>query len=65
MSSKKAIYESSILGVFEADGKFVDSGFMMIGAAGLVATAAAVETVDLGFDFGTAVSLRTRTEAGT
>lgn len=43
----------------------MDSGFTMVATVGLVAATDAVETVGLGFDFWTAVSLLTRTEAGT
>lgn len=64
MSSKKAIYESSILWDFGADDELIDSGFTVVGAVGLVATAV-VEVPAFGFDLGMTASLLTRTEAGT
>ena len=64
MSSKKAIYESSILFVFGADDELADSGFTMVGAAGWVA-AAVTESDGFGFPFGAAISLLTLTDAGT
>ena len=64
MSSKKAIYESSILCGFGADDELADSGITMAGAAGWVAVAV-TETAGFGFAFGAAVSLLTLTDAGT
>lgn len=64
MSSKKAIYESSILCGFGADDELADSGITMVGAAGWVAVAV-TETDGFGFAFGAAVSLLTLTDAGT
>lgn len=64
MSSKKAIYESSMLCGLAADDEVDGSGFMIVGAAGCVA-AVVVETDGLGFAFGAAVSLLTLTDAGT
>lgn len=64
MSSKKAVYESSMLLDFGADDELVESGFTVVGAAGLMATAV-VEVTAFGFGLGIAASLLTRTEAGT
>ena len=65
MSSKKAIYESSMLCVFGAEGELTISGFTIEGAGPGLMDAATVETDGFGFPFGIAVSLLTRTDAGT
>ena len=62
MSSRKAIYESSMLCGFCADVELGASVFAM-GAGGFGA-ARVVETDGLGFDFGAVISLLTRTDAG-
>lgn len=63
MSSKKATYESSMLfGAVEDE--LTTSGFTTEGAAGREA-ATVIETAGFGFDFGTADSRLTRTDAGT
>lgn len=60
------MYESSMLCGFAAadDEGFITSGFTTGGAAG-PGTAEIVETDCFGFTFGAAVSLLTRTDAGT
>lgn len=63
ISSKNAMYESSILCPFGADDE-VDSGFTMVGATGLAFTVV-VDSKGFGFALGAAVSLLTRTDAGT
>lgn len=63
MSSKKAVYESSMpFGTVEDE--LTTSGFTTVGVTGRGA-ATAVETAAFGFDFGTADSRLTRTDAGT
>lgn len=64
MSSKNAMYESSILCFFGADDELTNSGFPTIGAAGRDG-AAAVDGEGFAFAFGTAISLLTLTDAGT
>jgi hypothetical protein len=69
MSSKKAVYESSMLGAFGADDELTDSGFTIVGPS-VTGTVLAVDTdtVDtggFGFVLVIAVSLLTRTDAGT
>ena len=72
MSSRKAMYESSMLCGFAAlppppDG-FTNSGLTIEGAdaagPGAAAAAVTVETDGFAFAFGAAVSLLTRTDAG-
>lgn len=63
MSSTKAIYESSMVCGFGADEKFDASSFK-VESAGLGAATAA-ESGGFGFPLGAAVSLLTRTDAGT
>lgn len=68
MSSKKAVYESSMLGAFGAD-ELTDSAFKIVGP-GVTETVLDVDTdtVDtdgFGFVLVIAVSLLTRTDAGT
>ena len=63
MSSRKAIYESSMLCGFEADDELVASVFTRE-AAGFEA-ATVVESDGLVFAFGAVISLLTRTDAGT
>lgn len=66
MSSKKAVYESSTLCGFGADEELTDSGFVAVGTtAGLMAAAGADDTDCFDLGFGAAVSLLTRTDAGT
>lgn len=68
MSSKKAVYESSILCDFGADEEELTvSGFITTvgAAAGLLVAATAVERMGFDLGFGVAVSLLTRTDAGT
>lgn len=66
MSSKKAVYESSTLCGFGADEELTDSGFVTVGTtAGLMAAAGADDTDCFDLGFGAAVSLLTRTDAGT
>lgn len=66
MSSRKAVYESSILccGFWTDDDELVDSCFATTGAA---AGRVVVGTADdvFGLAFGTTLSLLTRTDAGT
>lgn len=63
MSSKKAVYESSML--FGAgEDELTTSGFTTVGVAGRGATTV-VGTAGFGFDFGTTDSRLTRTDAGT
>lgn len=64
MSSKKAIYESSMLCPFGADDKLTDSDLTTVDAD-VPETVAGFGRGGFGFDFGTAVSLLTRTDAGT
>lgn len=64
MSSKKAIYESSMLCPFAADDKLADSDFTTTGAD-VPTTVAEFDSDGFGFGFGIAVSLLTRTDAGT
>lgn len=65
MSSKKAEYESSILCTFPADDVDTVSDLpTTMGAEGLD-TKVVVESCGFGFPFGIAVSLLTRTDAGT
>jgi len=69
MSSKKAVYESSMLGAFGADDELTDSGFTIVGPS-VIGTVLEVDTdiVDtsgFGFVLVIAVSLLTRTDAGT
>lgn len=64
MSSRKAEYESSMLCVFGPDDEFANSGFTAAGAAGL-GVGITVEREGFGFGFKAAVSLLTRTDAGT
>lgn len=69
MSSKKAVYESSMLGAFRADDELTDSAFKIVGP-GVTETVLDVDTdtVDtdgFGFVLVIAVSLLTRTDAGT
>lgn len=64
MSSKNAIYESSILCFFGADDELTNSGFPTIGAVGRDG-AAVVDGEGFGLDFGAASSLLTLTDAGT
>lgn len=67
MSSKNAIYESSILGGFGADDKELAGSIGFTVGAGavfvVVATTAGRDDFGLGFEV-VAVSLLTRTEAG-
>lgn len=66
MSSRKALYESSMLlplGAEEDDE--LTSGFTTVWGTGRGATIEEVEMEGFGFDFGSAVSRRTRTDAGT
>jgi len=69
MSSKKAVYESSMLGAFGADDELTDSGFTIVGPSvtGTVldVDTDTVDTGGFGFVLVTAVSLLTRTDAGT
>lgn len=65
ISSKNAIYESSILCGFSADEEFAVSCFTTVGAAVGRVAAATDERDGFGFDFGIADSLLTRTDAGT
>lgn len=64
MSSKNAIYESSILCFLGADEELTNSGFPTIEAVGMDG-AAAVDGEGFGFAFGAAISLLTLTDAGT
>lgn len=64
MSSKKAIYESSMLCPFGADGKLTGSDFTTVGAE-VPETVAEFDTSAFGFGFGITFSLLTRTDAGT
>lgn len=64
MSSKKAIYESSMLCPLGADDKLTDSGFTTVGPD-VPATVVVFDCDGFGFGFGIAVSLLTRTDAGT
>ena len=62
MSSKKAVYESSMLCAFGADDdELTDSGFTIVGGP---ETVLEVDIVGFGLDFATAFSLLTRTDAG-
>ena len=65
MSSKKAIYESSILCGFGADEGLTVSDFTRVRAIVGLLVAAAVERDAFGLGFRVAVSLLTRTDAGT
>lgn len=67
MSSKKAVYESSILCGFGcAADELTDSCLTTAGAAAAGRVGPATdETTGFGFPFWTAVSLLTRTDAGT
>jgi hypothetical protein len=68
MSSKKAEYESSMLGAFGADDKLTGSGFTIVGLGPGVAETVLdvdVDTGGFGFVLVIAVSLLTRTDAGT
>ena len=65
MSSKKAVYESSILCGFGADEGLTVSDFTTVGAIAGLLVVAAVESDAFGLGFGVAVSLLTRTDAGT
>lgn len=65
MSSKKAIYESSMLGAFGADEAATVSDLPMAAGAEDLGAVAAVESCGFGFGFVRAVSLLTRTDAGT
>lgn len=64
MSSKKAVYESSMLCVFGADDKLTDSDFTIVGPD-VPETALEVDTAGFGFVLDIAASLLTRTDAGT
>jgi len=63
MSSRKAIYESSMLLPFGADDEFADSG--LTGGVADRVGAAVVGSEGFAFAFGAAISLLTRTDAGT
>ena len=64
MSSKKAVYESSMLCAFGADDdELTDSGFTIVGGPETVLEVE-VDIVGFGLDFATAFSLLTRTDAG-
>lgn len=63
MSSRKALYESSMLCPFGADDDFTGSGLTK-GVTDWVG-ADVVGSDGFGFDFGAAISLLTRTDAGT
>lgn len=63
MSSKNAVYESSMLWGFEADDELLGSGFTMGREGGKMVVGRLVDV--LGFGFGRADSLLTRTDAGT
>lgn len=66
MSSKKAVYESSTLCSFGADEDLTDSVLVTVGTtAGLMTAAGADERDGFALGFGAAVSLLTRTDAGT
>lgn len=64
MSSKKAVYESSMLCAFGADDELTGSGFTIVGA-GVLETIVEVDTAGFGFVLVIEVSLLTRTDAGT
>lgn len=64
MSSRKAIYESSMLGAFGADDDTV-SAFTTVGPDATETVVVEVDNEGFGFGFGIAVSLLTRTDAGT
>lgn len=66
MSSKKAEYESSMLGALGADDELTESGFTIVGPGGAKTVLDVdVDTDGFGFVFVIAVSLLTRTDAGT
>lgn len=64
MSSKKAVYESSMLCAFGADDELTDSDFTIVGPD-VPGTVLGVGNVGFGFVLDAAVSLLTRTDAGT
>lgn len=66
MSSKKAVYESSMLCAFGADDELTDSDFTIVGPD-VPETVLEVGpgTAGFGFVLDTAASLLTRTDAGT
>jgi len=64
MSSKKAVYESSMLCAFGADVELTDSDFTIVGSD-VPDTVLEVDTAGFGFVLLIAVSLLTRTDAGT
>jgi len=64
MSSKKAVYESSMLGAFGADDELTASDFTIVGPD-VPETVLEVDTAGFGFVLLIAVSLLTRTDAGT
>lgn len=64
MSSKKAVYESSMLCPFGADVEFTGSDFTIVGPD-VPGTVLEVGNDGFGFALAIAVSLLTRTDAGT
>lgn len=65
MSSKKAVYESSMLGALGAENELTDSGFTILGTGAETALDVGVDTGGFGFVLAATASLRTRTDAGT
>lgn len=66
MSSKKAVYESSMLCAFGAEeDELADSGFTIVGPVVPETVVLEVDSVAFGFVLAAAVSLLTRTDAGT
>lgn len=65
MSSKKAVYESSMLGALGADDELIDSGFTIVGPGVETGLDVRVDTGGFGFVLAVMASLRTRTDAGT
>lgn len=64
MSSKKAEYESSMLGAFGADDELTDSGFTIVGPDVPETVLEVVGSEGFGFVLIIAASLLTRTDAG-
>lgn len=66
MSSKNAVYESSMLWGFDVEGELTTGCFFATGRGGAIDCLVGKTVGDaLDFDFGRADSLLTRTDAGT